>query len=265
MYKLLLATDRADVETAFDQLNTWETIGFRKPGVVRSLEEAVDYLGAYAVDAIAVALPKDQEAGLTAHLRNAYPVLPVLQASASGEECLRALKECDALLTWLRADVTNLNFTEEDRLQVARHDFFRTLLAGKITDRGSVYRRLKLLRSRMNPELPCVVMEFSLPKEDDYLFEHWHYGSERLEVALRNFFGGELEDMRMLVSVLPGERVMLLCCPMGQTAKLKEESLIEAVSRHVKQPMADIREYLDIDLSIAGVRVLPALTALVAE
>ena len=262
MYKLLLATDQADVISAYEQISPWETTGFRKPTVVHSAQEAIGYLQTHAVDAIAMALPHEQEASLIQHLRTIQPPIPAVQAAPDVAQSLQALAECDQLLTWLRADVTNFSFTLEDRLQVARHDFFRNLLAGKMESTDEILRRLKLFHSRMNPELPCVVVEFSLPKEDDYLFEHWHYGSERLEVALRNFFGGELEDMRMLVSVLPGERIILLCCPMGAAPKLKEESLTGVVSRHATQAMNDIRDYLNIDLSISNIRVLPALTAL---
>jgi len=119
---------------------------------------------------------------------------------------------------------------------------------------------MRLLRSRMAWDKPCVVLQLVEAQHSDYFHGRWHYGAERLEVALRNFFGVELEGMRMLVSVLPDERVFLLACPMlGEEAS---DSMTGLVSSHAQDCMEHVREYLDLDLKIASIRVLSALTDL---
>jgi len=115
----------------------------------------------------------------------------------------------------------------------------------------------------MAADQPCVVVELSTAAGDNYIKGRWHYGVDRLEVALRNFFGVELEGMRILVSVLPGERIFLLACPMvGAQAS---DSMTGLVSTHAQECMDHVREYLDLDLHISNIRVLPALTALASQ
>ena len=149
-------------------------------------------------------------------------------------------------------------------MQLCRHEFFRALLGGKITDQSAVIRRMRLLRSRMDPTRSCVVVELTMPEGDSYLKGRWHYGTERLEVALRNFFGVELNGMRMLVSVLPDERIFLLACPMlGESAE-QEDSMTGLVSSHAQECIGLVSEYLGLNLSISGIRVLPNLSSLAA-
>ena len=60
MYKLLLATNAEPVRAAFTSL-PWEMLGFRPPRVAESVEEAISSLKAYHADAIAIALPAEED------------------------------------------------------------------------------------------------------------------------------------------------------------------------------------------------------------
>ena len=148
-------------------------------------------------------------------------------------------------------------------LQLCRHDYFRTLLMGEVHDADAMTRHLRLLRSRMDPERSCVLLELGHPEDDGYLALHWHYGADRLEVAMRNFFHAELAGMRILVSVLPDERLYLLACPMvGMEAPADPEQLLRLVREHAEENIDDVREYLRIDLRVTSARVLKNLSEL---
>lgn len=80
---------------------------------------------------------------------------------------------------------------------------------------------------------------------------------------MRNFFGAELEGMRLLVSVLPGARIYLLACPMlGNGVPGEERSMTGIVASHTEDAIAHVREYLGIEMQIADIKVLPTVTAL---
>lgn len=85
---------------------------------------------------------------------------------------------------------------------------------GRATSEEDVLRHLRLIRSKMDPTKPCVVAELEIPADNDFLRGRWQYGSDRLEVALRNIFGVEAHGLRILACVLPGDRIVLLGCPM---------------------------------------------------
>lgn len=65
----------------------------------------------------------------------------------------------------------------------------------------------------MDPQAACVMVDLSLPTGEEYLAGRWHYGPERLEVALRNFFGAELQGMRIVVAVVAPDHVRVVVLP----------------------------------------------------
>lgn len=260
MYKLLLATDKPEIMDAFNAVESWEALGFKPPRMVSSAQGAIESLKKHHADGIAIALPEQETGALDRCLTADHPILPIIAAGKNAGQVTDAVCELRSLLNRTRADFSNDSFGEADMMQLCRHEFFRALIGGQVASSADVLRRLRLLRSRMSPDKPCVLVELSMPEGNAFLTGRWHYGSERLEVALRNFFGFELNGMRMLVSVLPDERIYLLACPMlGEEAV---DSISGVVHSHAEESIAHVREYLDLHLSIASVRVLPSLTAL---
>jgi len=262
MYKLLLVTDQAEIEAAFNEVTSWEGMGFRVPRITSSVHGAIASLKANHADAIVLALPEKDETALLDHLSVFYPILPVCDAEKNVGGIETRMNELRRLLNRTHADFSNDDFGEADMMQVCRHEFFRALLGGKIEHKEDVKRYMRLLRSRMDWDQPCVVLQLRETGESDFR-GRWHYGADRLEVALRNFFGVELDGMRMLVSVLEDESICLLACPMrGASAS---ESMTGIVSSHAQDCMEHVRDYLDLDLRIDSIRVLPSLTALAGK
>lgn len=266
MYKLLLVTDQPQVTEAFMGDMSWESLGFRVPRMTDSARAALESLQNHHADGIAVALPAAEEEKLMAALGQLWPMLPIMRASSRRDEVCKDVQELGSLLNRLNADDTDQPYSQEESMRQVRHAFFRELLDGRLHDRDAVRRRLRLMRSRMNPDKPCVLIQFALPEDEDYLEGRWHYGPERLEVAMRNLFGAELRGMRLLVSVLPGNRIYLLACPMlGCETQDVEESMTGIVSDHAVSAIEHVREYLGIDMTIASVDVLPTVAALADE
>lgn len=266
MYKILLVTDRPEVLDAFTSVDTWENLGFRTPRICNTAESAIACLKAHHVDGIGIALDPEQEDLLTAHLMAFYPILPIFAVSGDATRNLESVTELRSLLNRTHADFSNDNFGEADMLQVCRHDFFRALLSGQIGTKEEVVQHMRLLRSRMDPNAPCVLVDLNLPDGTGYLSGRWHYGTDRLEVALRNFFGAEFHGMRMVAAVVAPDHVRLLCCPMlGVPQAEEDESITSLVSEHTLEAMDQARTYLDLELCLTSIRVLPSVTALAHE
>lgn len=265
MYKLLLATNDQAVRDAFAAV-AWEELGFRQPRMAATVPEALSLLKAYHADAIAIALPGEEDKALFSQLLTDYPDLPVMQASAKRGDVEKNVLELRRLLIRMNADISNDSFTVADQLMVCRHEFFRALMDRRVPTKADMVRMLRLVRSKMNPHMPCVVAELAMPKGSDFLKGRWQYGPERLELALRNIFGVEVAGLRILSCVLPGERIVLLGCPMlCHEAEAEGNSMTGVVSRHVQDCIDHVDEYLGIDLTISELRVLPALTAMASD
>lgn len=264
MYKLLLATDQPEILAAFAAVTSWAGMGFRAPRIAANAQEAVETLKKHHVDGIAFALSPQEEASFTAYLNTEYPVLPIFEAGKTHPQVMRALTGLRTVLNRLRADYSNDNSDEHDMLQIIRHDFVRKLLSGRIRGRQEVLSNLKLLRSKMDPTRPCVVVDLRQRDGSSYLSEHLQNGIEYLEAAVRKILGAELNGMRMVVSVMPDECIKLLCCPM-LGAEVHADSITGLVSDHIQASTDHMKEYLDLDLCITGIQVLPALTSLAVD
>ena len=265
MYKILLATNDQKVRDAFSAV-AWENLGFKQPRMASTVEEAIASLKAYHADAIAIALPAQEDSDLIKALMARFPNLPVMEApDMSGEAEIRVL-ELRKLLVRLNADISNDSYTQADLLMVVRHEYFRAMMDRRIPSAKDIVRMLRLVRSKMDPHRPCVVAELKMPDGSDFLKGRWHYGPQRLEMALRNIFGVEVAGLRILSCVLPGDRIILLGCPMlYHELETEENSMTGVVSRHVQDCIDHVDEYLGIDLTIAALHVLPALTAMASD
>ncbi len=264
MYKLLLVTDRCDVENAFLAVPDWETLDFRAPRVTGSARSAMESLQKHHADGVAIALDDEQTRALDAFLSQNYPLLPILYAPSNVNEVIENVKELRTLLNQLNADNADDRYNEADAMRRARHAYFRQLVRGRLCGRDKVRRMLRMMRSRMDTDQPCVLISFELPDMDEgYLSMRWHYGVERLEIAMRNVFGAELEGMRLLVSCETDDTVCLLACPMlGSESWRDDQSMTGLVTRHAEEAIEHVREYLGIEMRIASITVLPNVTAL---
>ena len=79
---------------------------------------------------------------------------------------------------------------------------------------------------------------------------------------MRNFFGAELQGMRLLVSVVGEDQIYLLACPMRGSRRPDGDSLTGIVKAHAESCIDHVHEFLGIDLSIDAVAVLPTVLAL---
>ncbi len=266
MYKLLLTTNVPAIRDAFTAL-PWEMLGFRPPRVVGTVEEAVGSLMTHHADAVAIGLTDAEDAELLQKLMQSNPDLPVMAVSDKADELEAHVLELRKLLNRINADMSNTAFSPGEQLQVCRHEFFRAMMDRRIPDANAIERLLRLVRSKMDAHRPCVMAELEMPEGSDFLKGRWHYGTERLELALRNIFGVEVAGLRILSCVLPGERIVLLGCPMlfQEIAPVQGEEMVGLITNHVNDCIAHVDEFLGLDLSISSIRILPALTAMAKD
>lgn len=265
MYKLLLTTNDPEIRDAFAAVK-WEALGYRQPRVTASAEEAVSSLKAYHADAIAVGLPAEEDEALLLRLMEDYPDLPIMAVSKKSGHVERYALELRKVLNRINADMSNTAFSTGEQLQVCRHEFFRALMDRRIPDVKTTERILRLVRSKMDAHKPCVVAELSMPEDSDFLKGRWSYGAERLELALRNIFGVEVQGLRILSCVLPGDRIVLLGCPMlFHESEIEGVSMTGVITEHVNDCISHVDQFLGLDLSISSIRILPTLTAMAKD
>ncbi len=269
MYKLLLVSDSEEVLNAFDQIRNWELQGFKPPHIRHDFVGTVDSLNKHHCDGIAISVSSpDEEEKILHYLQEGYPNVSIFRAGHNPEEVLRYLNELKTLLNRIHADFSNDRpSAAADMLQVCRHEFFRKLINGKVHQKDDVFRNMRLLRSRMDADKPSLLIELSMPLiADDQLEGRWHYGEERLEIALRNSFGGDYHGMHILPTIHPDGRILVLACPLhGVEQDMNMEEMTATLTHYTADCIQHMKEYQGLELHIVGIRVLPALTALCNE
>ena len=122
-------------------------------------------------------------------------------------------------------------------------------------------RGLKLYRCAMRPGVPCVLARLGVPEDDGFMTERWHYGGERLEIALRNFFGREHGHMLLRVAVVSPQEVRVLCYPITRELLASTELGDGLDSETIEQ----IARYLGLALKVLEVRRIAGLCDFAAE
>lgn len=264
MYKLLLVTDQTDVLDAFSQIQNWELLGFKPPHIRHDFEGAKDSLAKHHADGIAIALDQEEEQKVLNYLQESYPLVSIFEAGRTSEEVLAYLTELKQLLNRLHADFSNDTFGEIDMLQVCRHDFLGKVMNRKIGTKDALYRNMRLLRSRLDPDRPCLLMEMEqMAILENRLEGRWTSSKDRLELVLRDSFGPDLGEMHIVPSVQPDGRVQILACPFkGTEDSMTPERMKDILQKKATESIAHLKDYKGLELRLIDIQILPALTAL---
>ena len=266
MYRLLIATNEPDV---LDKLNAsfdWASLNFKAPMVVGTAEDAIRSMETKRVDCVAYMLGSGEARKLSAYLNTMRPSLPIFEIRRSLEAQKRILNDMRFVLDRLHADDADEMLDEATIMEMLHDELTHNLLAGEITNEKELTGRLQMVRSHLSLTKQCLLYEFDLPQGEVYLASQWHYGSERLERALRNnFFGRYVEDLYYQVAALTPRNIRLMVCQRDDTEAEPEDSLVQRADQHVRQVLDNIREYLDLDMVIAQQTVLPNIRALTQQ
>ena len=264
MYKLLLVTDREEVLEAFNQVPNWEFNGFRRPHVRKDTEGAKESLKKHHADGIAIAVSPAEEAKLLEYLQQEYPMVPIFEAGNTPEEVQGYLMELNGTLNRIRADLSNDSYDEKQMMIRARRHFFRKLVSGEKISSGVLYRTMCLLRSRMDPDRPCLVMMLARTSmEDDELMDGWEDSDHLLEYGLFQSFGGDVNGFHVLPLVSREGRIFVLAAPLrGEESDTDPEKMTSMLNSCVTEGIRHAEEYQGLRLRISAIDVYPCLYAL---
>lgn len=251
MYKLLIITDRDNIRETFEKEINWSAQGYRTPIIVSNAQDGIDVLNSRAVDAVGYHLEKHGVVGLLNFLRNDRPSLPIFEVHGDPEKQRMILDETRMMLDRMHADYAdNYAYDEEAMLTIQQDELVHGLLNGRLHDMAALERGLKLIRYNVDPSAVCILYEIDMPQGDVYLSMHSENAQQRLESAMRNnFFRRFADNVYYALSVLTPRRIRLVCM---QAAGAEEDlaSFADKSDSHVRTAIANIKEYLDLDMNV---------------
>lgn len=256
MYRLLIVTGDKAQQDMLSAMDGWQAMGFKPPQILSTADEAMDYLSQRSVDAIAVEQTPALHAFRT-YLDEKAPHKPLFEIASSAEEQRERILELYRLLTRLSADDSNDEYDDAYKLQLQRERWLKRVIGGLVASEQDMVRQMQLYRCRERVDVPCVLARLELPEDDAFLSSRWHYGSERLETALRNFFGFEHDHMLMHVAVVSQEEVRVLCYPSENGEGVSENAAFD----YVQETLEQIDHYLGLHMNVLEMRRVPGLAA----
>lgn len=260
MYRLLIVTDKPGVIEMFQGMTGWEKMGFHAPRLCANAQEAIETLRSYYPDAIVLdeASVSDE---FNIHLDTHYPNIPLCQIAEDEAEQRMLIQELYRFLSRLNADDSDDAYDASYKLSQQRERWLKQVVAGLGSTREELSRQLRLYRCRERLDVPCVLARLEMTDEDGFLSNRWHYGGERLEQALRNFFGCEHDHMLMHVAVVSQDEVRVLCYPANVEEGISENVAFDYVQETVEQ----VDHYLGLHMKVLEVRRVPGLAAFASD
>lgn len=260
MYRLLIVTEKQTVRDLFAAMEGWESMGFKQPRLRATTAEALECMGKHHIDAIATDGSSAFD-DLNRYVDEQCPMMLRFPLADTAEGQFQIIRELDRMLGALHADHTNDEYDELSAMAQTRERLLKTILSGLIDTREEMDMKLQMLRCQEKGDVPCVLARLGIDMDDPFLTNRWHYGSERLEIALRNFFGTEQDDMLLHVAVISPQEVRVVCYPRQPGEALREDTVYD----YVKETVEQIENYLGLGMNVLDVRRLPGLNAFAAD
>ncbi|MDD3411021.1 MAG: hypothetical protein PHY12_09465 [Eubacteriales bacterium] len=265
MYRLLIVTGKPEVGEMFAAMDGWEAMGFKQPRLRASVDEAVACMHKHHIDAIAI----DDDpafAPLEPWLDENAPSMPIFEIGRNPEDQLAKIREVELLLNYLHTDNSNDNYDEAYYFQMARTHWMKRLISGMAPSKEYVLAHQRMYRCKDEAQAPCVFARISLAEGEQFLSGRWHYGSERLETALRNFFGLEHDHLAVHLAIVSPDEMRVVVCPkMGAGMEMQKRLTAQRAEEFIREAAAQVENYLGLKLDIVEVDVLNGLTAFAAD
>lgn len=261
MYRLLIVTNNPKAEETFTHIEGWEAMGYKPPRLRTTAEDAIACMQKHYIHAIAV----DHDAAfapLMQHLNECHPTIPLFQIADTQQEQLTILKDVYRLLSQIHADDTNDDYNEAYAFKTAQERWMKRLISGLMSSPQQVEAFHNMLRFREPLNGKCLYARLSIPAGDDFLLDRWHYGSDRLEMALHNFFGGERANSNIYVAVISPEEVRILICPKSDAVG---EMSAECALSFIEETIEQIENYMGLHMSLVDIKQINGLTAFAAD
>ena len=266
MYRIVIALKDPQSFSAMNEKIDWFSMNFHEPMIVSSADEAINLMETRRVDCIAYIFEKYEASSLKKYLSQVRPSLPIFQIKRDYDAQIKTLKDLLRYLDRLHSDCSDEVYDENVIMDMLRDELGHNLLAGELHDEQVLRGRLQMLRSYVSADKKCVLYDFDMPQGEVYLMNQWHYGSERLENALRNnFFGRYYDDIYYFVAVLTPRHIRVLACQRKEGDDEEENSLLFRTNMHINQSIDEIKSYLGLDLNLADVQVLANPTVLTQD
>jgi len=235
-------------------------MGFKPPRIRKTFEDALECMREHHIDAIGIDKGFEE---LEQWMDESQPRIPIFMIIDDQEHQLAVIREVELLLNQIHIDNSDDDYNEENNFDAARERWMKYLLSRLAPTKHEILKQQRLYRCSDDPQRPCYFARIKIPQGDMFITERWHYGSERLATALRNFFGEEYEMMNIHIAVVSPEEVRIVFSP--RSSGPPSSALDTKVREYIEETIEQIRHYLGLTMSLAELKTLNGLIDFAAD
>lgn len=264
MYKLLLVTNQTEVKDAYTSIPDMNRLMFEPIALADSAEAAIRFLNHPGADAVAIDLDGADADSLRSHLDEHHPYMPIMRTHRRGDGLRNELSLLREALDQLHGDHSDYDYNPGLTMARLQNEALHRLLEERIANRDELISRLMLSRSPIAADRACLLFEFDLPDGANFLETRWHHGFDRLDLALRaNFFGQIAGPLAFTTALISPLRLRVLACATTEISDSELDVLSSKAQRQVLEAAAQVKDFMDLDLVCTQFRVLEQLDALI--
>ena len=257
MYRLLLVTDKSDIQKLYSTYAGWTQQGFEKPRIAASAEEGISAFAGLRYDVVSCLLPVEEGKTFYSYIRDYSDTLGM----ETVRDAARLQRELAGIRRELIARDAGAKEAESlDMLRARQEEFFCGFLRGESYEEAELVRKIAglQLEDRVDPSRPAVSVSFRVPEGERFLEDVWKYGRDRLEYALKNVF--EAEDGKMVYTLLTlnPHHMRLLGLPGGPCS---ETEAYEMMIRHLSEARKTLAQCFDMTMMLRRVNSYRSLFA----
>jgi hypothetical protein len=236
-------------------------MGFKEPRLRATVAEAIDCMHKHHIDAIAIDTEPDY-AELEQWLDVNATDMPIFSIAQNADKQLEIVREVELLLNQIHADHSNDDYDEGYYFKMAREHWQKRLISGLAPSAEYILAHERMYRCPDDPHKPCVYARMIIPEGDAFI-TRWHYGSERLGTALKNFFGETFEQHLIHVAVVSPEEVRVVVCP--RRGDSGGELSLPKTQKYIEDTVEQIQNYLGLTLTVSELHMRNGLVDFAAE
>ncbi len=262
MYKLLLVTDKADIQDLYRNYAEWAMQGFETPSIASSAEKGIELLSGHHYDVVSWLLPVEEGRAFY-DCAKAYGETVGMETVRDGARLHREIARVRRELITIRS--RNEGEEEEKEASSAlEEDFLQSLLRGDLPEQSWSREMLDALERTASFRLssPLAIASFRIPEGEQFLSGVWKYGRGRLDNALRNIFGASSESARFSLLILNPHHMRLLAIATGQASEME---VYAAALERLSTARRVLRRYFDMSLLLKRVNSYTDLNACLRE
>lgn len=240
MYRLLLVTDRKEIQSLYNNYRDWNLQGFASPVITDSVNSGLELISNEHFDIVSWLLPV--QAGQLFSSRVKYKSILGIETATNLLQLQRELRNARHELI-----SKEIAASADTQKHLNQREMIKSILKGDGLEVSNSAQLSMLKANGIHIDNHVAVSSFRIPEGESFETNSWKYGPQRFEYALCNVFESSNDDVQYVLSIINAHHMHLLGYPSSQ---MNEKELFIKMAQHLTHCRNLLHGYFDMSLNL---------------